>query len=95
MNNILNPNQVLNWSTGDVTNNLTVVNSGHYWAQIASSKAGCSTTDSIWIARDCYINIPNAFSPDGDGLNDFFEINPNGLKEIKGEIVLVVKGIAY
>jgi gliding motility-associated-like protein len=24
------------------------------------------------VANDCYINIPNAFSPDGDGSADYF-----------------------
>jgi hypothetical protein len=28
--------------------------------------------DSIWVQRDCYMNVPNAFTPDGDGLNDYF-----------------------
>ena len=32
----------------------------------------CSATDSIWVAMDCYLDVPNAFSPDGDNLNDFF-----------------------
>lgn len=30
--------------------------------------------------------IPNAFSPDNDGLNDYFQISPYGLRDVKGEI---------
>lgn len=32
----------------------------------------CSAADSIWIKEDCYIDVPNAFSPDGDGIADYF-----------------------
>lgn len=32
----------------------------------------CTTADTIWVKNDCYINVPNAFTPDGDNLNDYF-----------------------
>jgi gliding motility-associated-like protein len=46
---------------------------GCCWVKVSNGE--CTTIDSIWIKRDCYINIPNAFTPDGDGLNDFFEFD--------------------
>ncbi len=43
----------------------------------------CQTFDVSLIE---YVVIPNVFTPDGDGTNDFFFINNSGLKEYKLEI---------
>jgi gliding motility-associated-like protein len=75
------------WSTGETSSSLTASESGRYW--LKESIGECSTTDSIWIKRDCYLNIPNSFSPGGDGLNDYFlprELLSSGLKTFKMNI---------
>jgi gliding motility-associated-like protein len=58
------------WSTGEVSNSITVTTPGVYWA--INDKGGCETSDSVWVKNDCYISFPNTFSPNGDGLNDYF-----------------------
>jgi gliding motility-associated-like protein len=58
------------WNTGQTTPSITVVEPGSY--SVIVDINGCSSTDTIWVQNDCYINIPNVFTPNGDGLNDYF-----------------------
>ena len=58
------------WSTGETTPAITVNAPGTYTATITVK--GCSASSSIKVINDCYMNIPNVFSPNGDGLNDYF-----------------------
>ncbi len=58
------------WSTGEKSPYITIVAPGTYHATITVN--GCSHTDSIEVVKDCYINVPNVFTPNGDGVNDYF-----------------------
>ncbi len=72
LSNLANPAGIYTWSTGQNSNSISVNKAGYYWVQASSVFGACKTSDSIWIKRDCYMNIPNSFSPNGDGLNDYF-----------------------
>jgi gliding motility-associated-like protein len=50
---------------------LKVMNPGKYSLRI-SNQYGCATTGYVDVHKDCYMDIPNVFSPNGDGINDYF-----------------------
>ena len=60
------------WSTGDTLSQITVSEEGLYSLYLKTTE-GCFGTDSLYM-KDVYFpfNIPNAFTPNGDGLNDTF-----------------------
>lgn len=58
------------WSTGDSTAAITARHQGIYTAKVTIE--GCSSSDSVQVFKDCYIDIPNVFTPNADGSNDYF-----------------------
>ncbi|GAB2835522.1 T9SS type B sorting domain-containing protein [Ferruginibacter profundus] len=61
------------WSTGETTPSITINKPGTY--SVTVTESGCTAADSlVVIAGDCDIFIPNAFTPNNDGINDYFKV---------------------
>jgi gliding motility-associated-like protein len=85
--NANNPKARWEWSTGAKTPSISVTTPGEYSVTVRID--GCYTQTTLKVVEDCYMNVPNVFSPNGDGINDYF--NPryllsNGLTSFKMEI---------
>lgn len=71
-----NPSASWTWVKGDATIpgansfNLVVKEPAIYTSVVTIGD--CSSADSIWVQNDCYLDVPNAFTPDGDGISDYF-----------------------
>ena len=73
-----NPGFGYAWSTGSTAQTVNIEEFPNViWVQV-SRPDGCFTVDSIALGSACAIYVPNAFSPNGDGINDVFNfIAPN------------------
>jgi gliding motility-associated-like protein len=60
------------WSNESTDSLIMVDQSGIFWVEVQNSY-GCKDSDTIRV-NEFGLNIPNAFSPNGDGLNDHFRI---------------------
>ncbi len=76
------------WSDGSRDSTLTVSETGVYWLRVPTGH--CNLADSVKVEFvGCNPFIPNVFTPNGDGKNDFFVIDPDNEKQIDWHITIL------
>lgn len=60
------------WNNGDTGTTLRIVHPGTYSLRVSAEPLGCNASESVRITKDCFIDIPNAFTPNNDGVDDYF-----------------------
>jgi gliding motility-associated-like protein len=92
------------WDFADGTTSLNLhpehifQDSGSYQVQLVmKDTSGCIDTvvNVVWVNPDLRVLIPNAFTPNNDGLNDIWEIRGQGVKELNFTIFDRWGGIIY
>jgi gliding motility-associated-like protein len=64
------------WNTGAISKAITVSDSGWYMVYLKFNSEVCEIVDSFHVKlKPCFqpLILPNVFSPNGDGYNDFFK----------------------
>jgi len=75
-----NDNIEVLWENGYLGDSILITESGIYSAEILSDECTVAFPVEIFAnltSCSCDVFIPNAFTPDGDGLNELFEIKPD------------------
>lgn len=70
------------WSTGEITQKITVSKEGEYWVKV-TNQHNCIAQDTIevgFLEDYPFVGLPKAFSPNGDGHNDKLFIHGSDIK---------------
>ena len=91
-----NPGSDFDWSTGETTQIILAGAYGWFYVEITND-FDCSVTDSVVVNEFCPANIfvPNTFTPNGDGTNDFWMPVGNNLAEIELQVFDRWGGIVF
>lgn len=59
------------WNTGDNTQVISTPHLFDYWVEVTDGN-GCTNKTSVFTDCTLFITVPNTFTPNNDGINDYF-----------------------
>jgi gliding motility-associated-like protein len=78
--------ELILWSTNETSDIISVSDSGIYWV-LVTNEFGCSDTDTTLVETiNCNTIVSNIITPNGDGFNDYFTLEADGLRTMEVEI---------
>jgi gliding motility-associated-like protein len=76
------------WKPTNETKRIIYANAAQNYTLQVTDSNNCEVIKQITVTENCqeHVNIPNAFSPNGDGLNDVFNIVTTGVESYEMQI---------
>lgn len=76
------------WSDGSTDSTLTVSQTGSYFVRVPSPY--CLLADTVHVEfLHCNPFVPNVFTPNGDGKNDYFVVDPDNAQRLSWDLEIV------
>lgn len=79
------PNLNYEWQDGSFGNRFDAREAGEYWV-VGHTLLACSGSDTVLIQLCPALWVPNAFTPDGDQLNDVFRVKGEQLQDFQLQV---------
>lgn len=83
-----NPGSQFEWNTGETSQTITVEEAGTYWVNVINA-SNCPLHDTIEVTGALgadVLYVPNCFTPNGDGKNEFFCVVGPGISDMHMQI---------
>ncbi len=75
-----NPGLQYTWSTGDHSESV-LIQDAPQWVWVQVNNNGCYGYDTVFVNSTCMLAVPNVFTPNGDGLNDLFQVINKNIRD--------------